>query len=177
MKGIFGGVGKTLRKVASGVRGNGSDLGVTAEEQERLVGVDAKQTPLLVSRRFIMGMRRELIRLALQQSRISEFEATYSRVILIRKSSLEILFVTPQLLTFCGMSCRPQTPSLLAHFIIAEQIFRLRSLVRSSGSTFSRYSLLPRTVVEMRTAIESIESGGTSKRVSSMVTRSLAPLA
>lgn len=47
---MLGGVGKKLRNVASGLRGNGGELGVTAEEQERMVGVGAKQQPLLVSR-------------------------------------------------------------------------------------------------------------------------------
>lgn len=79
-----------------------------------MVGVRAKQTPLLASRHLMETRRPRLTLLALQQSRISEFEATYSRVILIRKSTLEILFVTPQLLSFCGTFSRPST-LLVAH--------------------------------------------------------------
>lgn len=36
------------------------------------------------------------------QTQLTTFEATYSRVMLIRRSTHEILFVTPQLLEFCG---------------------------------------------------------------------------
>lgn len=36
------------------------------------------------------------------QTKLSEFEATYSRVVLVLRASKQILFATPELATFVG---------------------------------------------------------------------------
>lgn len=53
------------------------------------------------------------------QSKITEFEATYTRVVLIHKVHQTVLFATPGLAEFCGASCRflPVTPILIQALI------------------------------------------------------------
>ncbi|GAA5899999.1 hypothetical protein JCM5296_001936 [Sporobolomyces johnsonii] len=63
-----------------------SELGITVEEYEAAGGADRggrRINPLM--------------------NKLYEFEQTYSRVMLIRQSSREILFCTPELINYCGL--------------------------------------------------------------------------